>query len=148
MATTIGKANIAIYQHVLKEDKERLLAKKIDSFFIPVAPGERIEHVVSAKYFEVLEDGAFSKQKPEFFRMIEDAMNGKIDMIFTSTICAFSGNLVEALYYCSLLKEKGIDVFFLDMGLSTVDEDEFDASIEMLPCLKCNQSMRSCLGCS
>ena len=44
--------------------------------------------------------------------MIDDALNGKIDLIVTKSISRFARNTVDALVNIRKLKEKGVEVFF------------------------------------
>lgn len=46
--------------------------------------------------------------------MINDCMNGDIDMVITKSISRFARNTLDTLKYVRMLKEKGIAVFFED----------------------------------
>ena len=56
--------------------------------------------------------GTNTKKREEFNRMIQDCMDGKIDMIITKSISRFARNTLDCLKYIRELKEKNIPVFF------------------------------------
>ena len=58
--------------------------------------------------------------RPQFLRMIEDAMDGKIDLILTKSISRFSRNVVDCQSYVGKLRSKGVEVRFERERLSTL----------------------------
>lgn len=56
--------------------------------------------------------GTRADKRPEFNRMIEDAKNGKIDMIMAKSISRFARNTYDTLKYCRELKEIGVGIYF------------------------------------
>ena len=56
--------------------------------------------------------GTNTKKREEFNRMIEDCMDGKIDMIITKSISRFARNTLDCLKYIRQLKDKNIPVYF------------------------------------
>ena len=46
-------------------------------------------------------------------RMIEDAKTHKFDMILTREVSRFSRNTVDTLQYTRMLKEHGVEVYFI-----------------------------------
>ena len=44
--------------------------------------------------------------------MIEDALNGKIDLIVTKSVSRFARNTVDSLVTIRELKAKGVEVYF------------------------------------
>ena len=57
-----------------------------------------------------------TKKRLNFQAMIEDCMAGKIDMVLTKSISRFARNTVDALSYVRLLKQHGIEVYFVNDG--------------------------------
>ena len=58
--------------------------------------------------------------RPEFNRMMEDAHNGKIDMIITKSVSRFARNLVMLLSTVRELKRIGVDVYFEEQNIHTM----------------------------
>lgn len=65
--------------------------------------------------------GTGTKKREEFLRMIDDCMNGKIDMIVTKSISRFARNTIDCLQYIRQLKEKNIPVIFEKENINTMD---------------------------
>ena len=55
--------------------------------------------------------------------MINDCMNGEIDMIITKSISRFARNTLDTLKYVRMLKEKDIAVYFEDEKINTLTMD-------------------------
>lgn len=53
--------------------------------------------------------------------MIEDALDGKIDLIVTKSVSRFARNTVDSLVAVRKLKEKGVEVYFEKEGIYTFD---------------------------
>ena len=61
-------------------------------------------------------------KREQFQRMIQDCMDGKIDVIMTKSVSRFSRNTVDILQYVRLLKERGIAVIFEKENINTMTE--------------------------
>ena len=67
--------------------------------------------------------GTSAEKRPEFMRMIEDAKKHKFDMIITREVSRFARNTVDTLQYTRMLKEHGVEVYFINDGIKTFDGD-------------------------
>ena len=65
--------------------------------------------------------GTNTKKREEFNRMIEDCMEGKIDMVITKSISRFARNTLDCLKYIRQLKDKNIPVFFEKENINSMD---------------------------
>lgn len=65
--------------------------------------------------------GTNTKKREEFNRMIEECMQGKIDMVITKSISRFARNTLDCLKYIRQLKEKNIPVYFEKENINTLD---------------------------
>jgi site-specific DNA recombinase len=65
--------------------------------------------------------GTNTKKREEFNRMIEECMQGKIDMIITKSISRFARNTLDCLKYIRQLKDKNIPVYFEKENINTMD---------------------------
>ena len=65
--------------------------------------------------------GTNTKKRDEFNRMIEDCMEGKIDMVITKSISRFARNTLDCLKYIRQLKDKNIPVFFEKENINSMD---------------------------
>ena len=62
-------------------------------------------------------------KREDFQRMINDCMDGKIDMVITKSISRFARNTLDTLKYVRMLKERNIAVFFEEENINTMTMD-------------------------
>ena len=67
--------------------------------------------------------GTQAKKRPSFLRMIADAKNGKFDLIITREVCRFARNTVDTLSFTRELRNIGVEVFFVEDNIWTMDGD-------------------------
>lgn len=67
--------------------------------------------------------GTRADKRPEFNRMINDCLAGKIDYIITKSVSRFARNTVECLDFVRILKKKGIGVLFEEQNIDTLKND-------------------------
>lgn len=65
--------------------------------------------------------GTSLKKREGFKEMIDDAMNGKIDLILTKSISRFARNTVDCIKTVRELQEKNVVIFFEKENLTTDD---------------------------
>ena len=65
--------------------------------------------------------GTNTKKREDFNRMIEECMNGSIDMVITKSISRFARNTLDCLKFIRQLKEKNIPVYFEKENINTMD---------------------------
>ena len=64
--------------------------------------------------------GTQTKNRDQFNQMIQDALNGLIDMIIVKSISRFTRNMVDVLNFIRLLREHNVDVFFEKENIHTL----------------------------
>lgn len=64
--------------------------------------------------------GTQLKNREEFNKMIQDALNGLIDMIIVKSISRFARNTVDVLNIVRMLRENNVDVFFEKENIHTL----------------------------
>ena len=65
--------------------------------------------------------GTYTKKRDGFNHMIDECMDGKIDMIITKSISRFARNTLDCLKFIRQLKEKNIPVYFEKENINTMD---------------------------
>lgn len=66
--------------------------------------------------------GLSTKKRDGFNQMMEDAINGKIDLILTKSISRFARNTVDSLTAIRKLKDHGVEVYFEKENTYTLGE--------------------------
>ena len=62
-----------------------------------------------------------TKHRDGFKQMVQDALDGKIDLIVTKSVSRFARNTVDSLVTIRKLKEKGVECFFEKENIFTFD---------------------------
>lgn len=78
---------------------------------------------VQRKYIDEGITGTQAKKRPAFLEMLEDARAGKFDLIVTREVCRFARNTVDTLVTTRELKNLGIEVYFVEDNIWTMDGD-------------------------
>ena len=78
---------------------------------------------VLRKYIDEGITGTQAKKRPAFMEMIADAKQRKFDLIVTREVCRFARNTVDTLMITRELKDYGVEVYFVEDNIWTMDND-------------------------
>lgn len=87
--------------------------------FICSQPGMKLSEI----YYDEGISGTQTNKRAGFNQMIEDALQGKFNLILTKEVSRFARNTVDTLYYTRKLKEAGVGVIFTMDNIDTRDTD-------------------------
>ena len=123
MFDDFGKRRIVIYARVSTEHKEQLeaLENQLD-WYKPIL-ALKPEWELLGRYIDKGITGTSAEKRPQFMKMIEDAKQRKFDLIITREVSRFARNTVDTLQYTRMLKEHGVEVFFINDNIRTFDCD-------------------------
>ena len=62
-----------------------------------------------------------TKRRESFNRMVQDALDGEIDLIVTKSVSRFARNTVDSLTTDRKLKDAGVEVYFEKENIWTLD---------------------------
>lgn len=114
---------VAIYGRVSTEHEAQLSALENQLQWYDDQVRYHPNWTVCERYIDEGITGTQAKKRPAFLRMIEDAKNGKFDLIVTREVCRFARNVVDTLVVTRELKGIGVEVFFIDDNIWTMDGD-------------------------
>ena len=117
------RRKVVIYARVSTEHEAQLsaLENQID-WYKPIMDYHP-EWELVGQYIDEGITGTSAEKRPEFMRMMEDAKKHKFDMIITREVSRFARNTVDTLQYTRMLKEHGVEVYFINDGIKTFDGD-------------------------
>ena len=114
---------VAAYCRVSTGSEEQLTSytnqKKVYTEMISTRP----DWYFAGMYADEGISGTKADKRPEFKKMINDCLSGKIDYIVTKSVSRFARNTVECLEYVRLLKARGIGIFFEEQNIDTLKSD-------------------------
>jgi DNA invertase Pin-like site-specific DNA recombinase len=67
--------------------------------------------------------GISTRKRENFHNMINDARDGKFDLIITKEITRFARNTLDSIQFTRELLSYGVGVFFQNDNINTLDED-------------------------
>ncbi len=88
---------------------------------------QRSDWIFAGIYAEDGVTGTSTRKRVEFQKMMQDALDGKIDLIITKSVSRFARNTVDSLTAIRQLKEHGVECYFEKENIWT-----FDAKGELL----------------
>ena len=120
---TKSKLRVAAYCRVStdKDDQTNSLISQRKYFADYITHHD--DWVLSDVYYDEGISGTQTKKRAGFNTMIEEAMQGEIDLILTKEVCRFARNTVDTLSYTRKLKDNGVGVIFTIDNIDTRDSD-------------------------
>lgn len=114
---------VAAYCRVSTDSEEQLVSyanqKKVYTEMI----GSRKDWCFAGLFADEGISGTRADKRPEFNKMINACLAGKIDYIMTKSVSRFARNTVDCLDYVRMLKSKGIGVYFEEQQIDTLKTD-------------------------
>ena len=114
---------VAVYARVSTEHEAQLQALDNQMEWYKQVLLAHPEWELVAQYVDQGITGTAARKRPQFMRMIDDAKRHKFDMIITREVSRFARNTVDTLQYTRMLKEKGIEVYFINDNIRTFEGD-------------------------
>ena len=115
--------NVATYTRITtdKDDQANSLESQKSYFagYIKNHPGWRLKEI----YYDEGISGTQTRKRAGFNRMVNDALNGEIDLIITKEVSRFARNTVDTLSFTRKLKAAGVGVIFTIDNINTNDCD-------------------------
>ena len=114
---------VAAYCRVSTDSEEQLTSYENQMKTYTEMIGRRTDWRFAGMYADEGISGTRADKRPQFTKMINDCMSGKIDYIITKSVSRFARNTVDCLDTVRLLKAQGIGVFFEEQNIDTLKSD-------------------------
>lgn len=118
-----GLRRVAIYGRVSTEHEAQLSAFENQQAWYEGIVHQHAEWTIVSRYYDEGITGTAAQKRPEFMRMLADAHDGKFDLIVTREVCRFARNTVDALTVTRDLSRIGVEVYFVQDNIWTMDGD-------------------------
>lgn len=116
---TITRKRAAAYVRVSTNGEEQLQSFNSQKEYYQDKISANKEWALVGIYADEGITGTKTNKRDEFLRMIDDCMNGLVDIVITKSVSRFSRNLVDVLSYTRMLKAKGVTVIFEKENIDT-----------------------------
>ena len=114
---------VVFYGRVSTEHEAQLSALENQMQWYDDVANRNPNWYVIKKYIDEGITGTQAKKRPAFLKMLQDAKQKKVDLIVTREVCRFARNTVDTLVVTRELKEYGIEVYFVEDNIWTMDGD-------------------------
>lgn len=115
--------NVAAYCRVSTDNEEQLTSYTTQKRVYTDMIAANKEWAQAGIYADEGISGTRADKRPEFKKMIDDCLAGKIDYIITKSVSRFARNTVDCLDYVRMLKARGIGIFFEEQNIDTLKSD-------------------------
>ena len=116
------KKRLAAYCRVSTDSEEQMSSLENQRAYFKDWVANHPEYELVEIYADEGISGTSTKNRAEFNRMIQAAMNGEIDMIATKEVSRFARNTLDVLNITRKLKSIGVGVEFTSNNINTLTE--------------------------
>ena len=117
------KLAVAYYARVSTEKDEQLNSLDNQRRFYEDYIRSNPNWTFAGGYVDEGISGTSVAKREQFLKMIEDAENGRFDLIVTKEISRFARNTLDSIGYTRALLRHGVGVFFQNDNINTFDKD-------------------------
>ena len=117
------KLAVAYYARVSTEKDEQLNSLDNQRRFYEDYIRSNPNWIFAGGYVDEGISGTSVAKREQFLKMIEDAENGRFDLIVTKEISRFARNTLDSIGYTRALLRHGVGVFFQNDNINTFDKD-------------------------
>ena len=114
---------VAAYCRVSTDDEDQLNSYRSQVAYYTELINKREDWTFAGIYADEGITGTKTEKREEFQLLINECMNGNVDMIITKSISRFARNTLDTLRYVRMLKEKNVAVFFEEENINTLTMD-------------------------
>ena len=118
---TGARRRVAAYARVSTDRDEQFTSYEAQIDYYTNYIKSRPDWVFVSVYSDEGKTGCNTRKRDGFKRMVDDALDGKIDLIVTKSVSRFARNTVDSLTTIRKLKDKGVEVYFEKENIWTFD---------------------------
>lgn len=117
------KLRVAAYCRVSTDGEDQLNSYRSQVEHYTAYIKQKTEWEFAGIYADEAITGTQVAKREDFQRLINDCLNGDVDMILTKSISRFARNTLDTLKYVRMLKEKNVAVMFEEENINTSSMD-------------------------
>ena len=121
----VDRLRVAAYCRVSTDDEDQIKSynSMVKHYTELIQNNE--QWVFAGVYADKAITGTKVDKREDFQRLIQDCMDGKIDMVIAKSLPRFARNTLDTLKYVRMLKERKIAVYFEVEKINTLKDGEF-----------------------
>lgn len=118
---TGAKRRVAAYARVSTDRDEQFTSYEAQIDYYTNYIKSRPDWEFVSVYSDEEKTGCNTRKREGFKNMVDDALDGKIDLIVTKSVSRFARNTVDSLTTIRKLKDKGVEAYFEKENIWTFD---------------------------
>lgn len=139
------KRKVAIYARVSTEHEAQLSALDNQVQYYDNILEQHPDWELYDRYIDEGITGTSTKKRKNFMRMMEDAKEGHFDLIITREVSRFARNTVDTLQETRNLKRIGVEVWFTEDNIWTLNDEDGELRLTIMATLAQNESKKTSL---
>ena len=137
------KRKVAIYARVSTEHEAQLSALDNQVQYYDGILKQHPDWILYDRYIDEGISGTSTKKRKNFIRMLEDAKEGRFDLIVTREVSRFARNTVDTLQETRRLKKIGVEVYFTEDNIWTFNDEDGELKLTIMATLAQNESKKT-----
>lgn len=136
---------VAIYARVSTEHEAQISALDNQVQYYDNILAMHPDWTVYDRYIDEGITGTSTKKRKQFMAMMKDAENGCFDLILTREVSRFARNTVDTLQETRKLKKIGVEVYFTEDNIWTMNDEDGELRLTLMATLAQNESKKTSL---
>ena len=138
----MDKRIVAIYARVSTEHEAQISALDNQVQYYDEILAKHPNWQLFDRYIDEGITGTSVKKRKNFVRMMEDANEGKFDLIITREVSRFARNTLDTLQETRKLKRIGVEVWFTEDNIWTLNDEDGELRLTIMATLAQNESKK------
>ena len=133
---------VAIYARVSTEHEAQISALENQVQYYDEILQRHPEWILIDRYIDEGITGTSIHKREGFLRMMEDAKNKRFDLVITREVSRFARNTVDTLQQTRILKSYGVEVWFTEDNIWTLNDEDGELRLSIMATLAQNESKK------
>lgn len=136
------KRKVAIYARVSTEHEAQISALENQAQYYDELLERHPDWELVERYIDEGITGTSIHKREGFLKMMKDAENKKFDLVITREVSRFARNTVDTLQQTRILKTYGVEVWFTEDNIWTLNDEDGELRLSIMATLAQNESKK------
>ncbi len=136
------KKRVVIYARVSTEHEAQISALENQVQYYDEILKRHPDWELVDRYIDEGITGTSIHKRESFLRMMQDAKEKKFDLIITREVSRFARNIVDTLQQTRLLRTYGVEVWFTEDNIWTLNDEDGELRLSIMATLAQNESKK------
>lgn len=133
---------VAIYARISTEHEAQISALENQAQYYDDILSRHADWTLVDRYIDEGITGTSIHKRESFMRMLKDAKEKKFDLIVTREVSRFARNTVDTLQQTRTLKTYGVEVWFTEDNIWTMNDEDGELRLSIMATLAQNESKK------